>query len=106
MSYLAERGTESQGFRLGELMELKLKSFSMQGSSRLVATCLLFISPVIVLLLLFAGGTGFPLTLLYAVVVMEGVVIAHWALSGIEPDGELRGRRLFKDLQLHGEKQG
>jgi hypothetical protein len=58
----------------------------MQGSRRLLATCLLFISPVIVLLLLFAGGAGFPLILLYAVVIIEGIVIASWTLSGVQPD--------------------
>lgn len=64
-------------------MELKLP---MQGSRRLLATCLLFVSPVIVLLLLFAGGAGFPLIILYAVVVIEGIGIAVWALSEIQPD--------------------
>jgi hypothetical protein len=63
----------------------------MQGSRRLLAACLLFISPVIVLLLLFVGGVGFPLILLYAVVVIEGIGIAVWALSGIQPKGSSAG---------------
>jgi hypothetical protein len=71
------------------------------GFRGLLTICLLFVSPVVVLLLFIVGDILIPvILLLYVIVIIEGAVLAIWIVSKIHAD-ESSTRLIREETRQH-----